>query len=534
MPNTIKYNTSSESNALSIGNMHMGVGDVGKGPTESTGFYNGINPPNGGYTIYIHKTTGGPSILCPTGDAELIDITNGIAVESYTTVNECFNYFDGQDDKMVMHNPINYLVTDGLVFCVNAGIIPSYPRNNNTWHDLSGGGDDGTLVNNPTFNSIGAIELDGVDDRINISNSSTNNISDNFTFSILVKSSTWTSGNQEGLVQKGAISNYGAYLRGGGGTVSFYTTPTSYWAPGPNIGGDGKWYCLTFIYSYSELGYKQIYVNGSYSSQLAVSVPINSNTSDINIGYASVGSPRYLNAEVANYKLYNKVLTSTEILQNYYQAPIVTDGLVFAVDAGNLVSYESGSTTAYSLTGSVDGTLTNGVGFSGGSGGTWDFDGVDDKIPLGYQSTMNNLDITQEAWVNADLLVNWHGIISNMPSWGTGFSLQIGPTQNIAAMVSGTYLKTSWAPQTGVWYHIVATHRNSDDLNVLYVNGVQENTSTRGISYNGNAVTTIGAFYSGGGSITFGGKMGPVRTYNRALTAEEVSQNYNADINKFN
>ena len=51
MANSIKYNTSNESNALTIDNMHIGTGDIPKGPTSSTGFYNGINPPNGGYTI---------------------------------------------------------------------------------------------------------------------------------------------------------------------------------------------------------------------------------------------------------------------------------------------------------------------------------------------------------------------------------------------------------------------------------------------------------------------------------------------------
>ena len=85
----------------------------------------------------------------------------------------------------------------------------------------------------------------------------------------------------------------------------------------------------------------------------------------------------------------------------------------------------------------------------------------------------------------------------------------------------------------GYWFHIVATHRSSDNLNVLYVNGVQENTSTRSISYNENAVTEIGVFYTGG-SLPFDGKMAQVRTYDRALTANEVAQNYNANVNKFN
>jgi hypothetical protein len=55
MPNAIKYNTSAETLALKKGNFYIGTGDVGKGPTSSTGFYNGITPPSGGYTIYLNK-----------------------------------------------------------------------------------------------------------------------------------------------------------------------------------------------------------------------------------------------------------------------------------------------------------------------------------------------------------------------------------------------------------------------------------------------------------------------------------------------
>ena len=212
---------------------------------------------------------------------------------------------------------------------------------------------------------------------------------------------------------------------------------------------------------------------------------------------------------------------------------IVTDGLVLHIDAANKNSYPGSGTAINDLSGnSIIGTLTNGPAFNNGNAGHIAFDGANDKIQLGYQSTMNNLDITQEAWVYADTLSNWNGIITNMPSWGTGFSLQIGTRQRIAAMVSGGYLMTQWAPQAGIWYHISATHRSSDNHNVLYVNGVQENTAARSISYNGNAVTTIGAFYSGG-SLPFSGKISIVRTYNRALTADEILQNFNAAKARF-
>ena len=62
MPNSIKYNTSAETLALKKGDFYIGTGDVSKGPTSTTGYYDGITPPAGGYTIYLNKAGNGPSI----------------------------------------------------------------------------------------------------------------------------------------------------------------------------------------------------------------------------------------------------------------------------------------------------------------------------------------------------------------------------------------------------------------------------------------------------------------------------------------
>ena len=52
-----------------------------------------------------------------------------------------------------------------------------------------------------------------------------------------------------------------------------------------------------------------------------------------------------------------------------YSPKIVTDGLVFAVDAANKKSYPGSGTTWTDLAGSNNGTLTNGPTFD--SGGWW-------------------------------------------------------------------------------------------------------------------------------------------------------------------
>lgn len=167
MPNPIKYSTGSESLALKKGNFYIGTGDVGKGPTSTTGYYDGVTPPSGGYTIYLNKATGGPSIYTASNDAQLISLTNSIAGQSYTTVNECLVYFAGQSDKLCVNRDYEGIVTDGLVFNMDVGFTPSYPKNGTTCYDTVST-NNGILTNGPTYNSAdgGSIVFDGIDDAI--------------------------------------------------------------------------------------------------------------------------------------------------------------------------------------------------------------------------------------------------------------------------------------------------------------------------------------------------------------------------------
>lgn len=62
------------------------------------------------------------------------------------------------------------IITDGLVLNLDAAQLRSYPTTGTTWTDLSGNGNNGTLVNGPTFNSGngGSIVFDGVDDYVSL------------------------------------------------------------------------------------------------------------------------------------------------------------------------------------------------------------------------------------------------------------------------------------------------------------------------------------------------------------------------------
>jgi hypothetical protein len=65
------------------------------------------------------------------------------------------------------HSPS--IVTDGLVLCLDAGNPKSYPGSGTTWTDLSGNGNNGTLVNGVGYSgdNLGSLSFDGVNDYYN-------------------------------------------------------------------------------------------------------------------------------------------------------------------------------------------------------------------------------------------------------------------------------------------------------------------------------------------------------------------------------
>jgi hypothetical protein len=140
----------------------------------------------------------------------------------------------------------------------------------------------------------------------------------------------------------------------------------------------GRWY-HTYVVCDTINAY--LYINGELNNTNALSgMPTTTSGLSKDIGFYR-DSAFYFNGDIGPCQIYiGNALSTQDIKQNYFGSPIVTDGLVFAVDASNLVSYESGSTTTYSLTGSYTGSLQNGVAFLPDNGGVWNFDGTDDYM----------------------------------------------------------------------------------------------------------------------------------------------------------
>ena len=325
MSNPIKYSTGSESLALKKGNFYIGTGDVGKGPTSSTGYYNGITPPSGGYTIYLNKATGGPSIYTCSNDAELVNLTNSIAGTSYTTANECLTYFAGQNDKMVLNRDYEGIVTDGLVLNLDAGFTPSYPKNGTTWYDV-GGTNNGTLTNGPTFNSGngGSIVFDGTNDYVNISDSNVLDFSNELTVEYVFKFDSVPSGYAYHITVKASNTgnaNFVDYLLKdhGGVTLKFVANAGGVWkavSPYSQQLNTNQWYHA--IWSYNSTNGGVLRVNGVLATGGSSGTGVlATNNEPLQIGDFFYGGHNYLNGNVAFVRIYNRPLTSSEMLQNY-------------------------------------------------------------------------------------------------------------------------------------------------------------------------------------------------------------------------
>jgi hypothetical protein len=113
MSNVIKSATTVSTGTLKKHNFLIGVNtSVDYGPTSSTGFWNGINPPLNGYTVYSQKSSQGPSIRLATNDSELITIAKQYGGTSINTINDALNYFNGTTNNLVTNIEYENIVTD--------------------------------------------------------------------------------------------------------------------------------------------------------------------------------------------------------------------------------------------------------------------------------------------------------------------------------------------------------------------------------------------------------------------------------------
>nr|QMP83413.1 MAG: hypothetical protein [Caudoviricetes sp.] len=221
-----------------------------------------------------------------------------------------------------------------------------------------------------------------------------------------------------------------------------------------------------------------------------------------------------------------------------YNRGIVTSGLVLYYDVNEPVCYSSGRTDIQDLSRNGNtGTLVNGVGYSANNGGSLVFDGVNDYIGIPNNTALDTLTPTVEVWIKTNT-TSQNGFWFEKGSVNTQYSLfQEGGSIQWRMNIGGiTNLTTTTANfiNTSNWYQVVGTYTSGTRR--LYINGILVNSDTQsGTIATNSGGMSIGVYggFSGGRGYYYNGNLSSCRIYNRALSATEIQQNFNASRNRF-
>jgi hypothetical protein len=240
---------------------------------------------------------------------------------------------------------------------------------------------------------------------------------------------------------------------------------------------------------------------------------------------------------IYKFAIYNKELSQAEILQNYYQGPIVTDSIRLGADPGNIISYPGNGTTLYDMSvNKNNGTITNGPTYSINEGGVLSFDGTDDYVTFGNPGALViSTNVSMSLWIKGD--INEQNPSQNIypfakeDSYGIKVSSGTSPGVGMIVRIGGNYVTCAGSNVLdGKWNHVVVTYDGQGIRS--YVNGVldSQNLSVSG-SLDAGGNVSYGAWTNGYGF--FNGYLSDAKIYNKVLSPTEVMQNFNAQRNRF-
>ena len=220
---------------------------------------------------------------------------------------------------------------------------------------------------------------------------------------------------------------------------------------------------------------------------------------------------------------------------------IVRDGLVLHLDAADRNSYPRSGTSWGDLSGNGNnGTLTNGPTFSSNDRGSIVFDGTNDYIGISHSSELSfSGDFTIESVIfptanTANCIIQKgsgndfyqeYWLLNDMRNTSRHFSLIMGYSNNGGR----TEAKTGNIAVLNKYHHVVA--KVFSNTQYLYINGVLE--ASAGISTRITGTSDLRIGWRIDGFAATNGRIPYAKIYNRALSADEILQNYNATKGRF-
>ena len=542
-------------------------------------WWNGIDVTASQYLIYSDTFTTSASTASNAtpaawstpdlADQSLLNLINTLPERigklPFTYLPVALQWIQSTGRYFLIKNGYENIVTNGLALNLDAGWYLSYSGTGTNWKDLSGS-NNGTLTNGPTFSNSngGSIVFDGTDDYVLGHSSMSISQNQPFTLEFWVNLSSYTN-QYPCLLQVKTDTTHGF--------IVFVTQASTY--DGITFGSTDTWIRLRNAGNQIATNtWNQIVINyngagagtaSNYKMYLNTIEQVLSDSGSFiglsqvnNIGTIENASRGYDNwtGRIANFKQYNRALIQSEVIQNFNTQKtrfgltadtIVTSGLTLNLDAGSVISYPTTGTSWYDVSYvNNNATLNNGPTFvSSGLSISILFDGTDYYAPVALYTPPNNTSMTLNIWTKATsnpttqrttLMSKWGSSTKGNFSWllflnwfgdnNLYFLVGNSAGNNYSTATMTSNLSTSQYENFSVTY-------DSGNIN-MYRNGTLIVTTTSAYTTLKSVPTplTIGADWDNGSIDTllrhYNGNIANSQIYNRALSATEILQNYNA------
>jgi len=220
---------------------------------------------------------------------------------------------------------------------------------------------------------------------------------------------------------------------------------------------------------------------------------------------------------------------------------IIDNGLILYLDAANPKSLTNSNIIWFDLSKlSKKATIVNGPTFTTEKGGGLVFDGVNDYVTLGtdidYYFNLTK-PFTVSIWFKANILKN-AGLINRFNGGVLGnhfLTLSTNGTITFHREVAPFNLFSNTKISTGIIYNVVATYDGI--YKNIYINSIFDNQLPSGniLANQSNINLLIGCYQMANNPTQFfDGTIYNTSIYNRALSQQEITQNYNALKYRFN
>jgi len=325
--NTIKYSTSSLDHSTLVGSVAFGWVGYDYGPSEVSGWYNGVLPPSGGYVIYATSASQIVSVTVANNSDELIIVGKQLTGQNFTSSVQAQTYLNANGYAVATQTYTSSYTNTAAIY-YDPGNTSSYPGTGtvltNIGTDGNVSGTSGTLsgVAYESATAQGVFNFDGGTDKISFNS---------YNFGNTITTTAWVYPRTEYSINT-LMSNCGANTATNGFKMAWNNWETTnrtmnFEAGNGSAGGtqstaintitENQWQHIAYVFDKTNRTIK-FYKNGTEIATASGGTPVANIGTNQTWFIGSIGGNSYfMDANLGQFRIYKSLRTTSEILDEY-------------------------------------------------------------------------------------------------------------------------------------------------------------------------------------------------------------------------